>query len=157
MGGDAVYDSEDILCFIIKDLKARAVIPRNPRGESTTPSYTFKGENVHCQADLPMHRKGKTTHTRTGITYLRYCCPIHFGKERQRYLICPATHPKFLSQKGCNVTIRLTPSIREQIDPGTEAFKELHNKRTAVRPLSSFRSIKTLFSVYQPGVQILQW
>jgi hypothetical protein len=137
VGGDAVYDSEDILCFIIKDLKARAVIPRNPRGESTTPSYTLKGENVHCQADLPMYRKGKTTHTRTGITYLQYCCPIHFGKERQRYLICPATHPKFLSQKGCHVTIRLTPSIREQIDYGTEAFKELHNKRTAVERIFS--------------------
>jgi hypothetical protein len=47
--GDAVYDSEDIL-FIIKDLKARAVIPQpltSPR------AFLYpKGENVHCQADL---------------------------------------------------------------------------------------------------------
>jgi hypothetical protein len=29
------------------------------------------------------------------------------------------------------------PSIREQIDYGTEAFKELHNKRTAVERIFS--------------------
>jgi hypothetical protein len=137
VGGDAVYDSEDILCFIIKDLKAQAVIPRNPRGESTTPSYTLKGKDVYCQADLPMYRKGKSTHSRTGITYLAYCCPIHYGKERQHYLLCPAAHPKFITQKGCYVTIRLTPSIREQIDYGTETFKQLHNKRTAIERIFS--------------------
>lgn len=137
VGGDSVYDSENILRFIIEDLKALAVIPRNPRGESTTPSYTVKGKNVYCQADLLMYRKGKTTHSRTGITYIAYCCPIHYGKERQHYLLCPAAHPKFITQKGCYVTIRLTPSIREQIDYGTEAFKELHNKRTAVERIFS--------------------
>jgi hypothetical protein len=136
VGGDAVYDSENILCFIIKDLKAQAIIPRNPRGESTA-SYTLKGNDVYCQADLPMYRKGKTTHQRTGITYLMYCCPIHFGKERQRYLLCPAAHPKFITQKGCYVAIRLTPSIREQIDYGSKAFKELLKKRTAVERIFS--------------------
>lgn len=135
-GGDAVYDSENILCFIIKDIKAQAIIPRNPRSESTA-SYTLKGNEVYCQADLPMYRKGKSTHKRTGITYLQYCCPIHFGKERQCYLLCPATHPKFISQKGCYVAIRLTPSIREQINYGSEAFKELHKKRTAVERIFS--------------------
>jgi hypothetical protein len=136
VGGDAVYDSENILSFIIKDLRAHAIIPRNPRAESTA-SYTRKGNNVYCQADLPMYRKGKSTHRRTGITYIMYCCPIHFGKERQHYIVCPAAHPKFITQKGCYVAIRLTPSIREQIDYGTEAFKELHKKRTAVERIFS--------------------
>ena len=111
VSGDAYYDSEKILSFIIEDLKAQAIIPRNPRTQQNTP-YTFKGDNVHCQADLPLHRKGKMTVKRTGITYLQYCCPIHFGKERQNYLLCPVSHPKFINQKGCNVLIRLTPSIR---------------------------------------------
>jgi len=84
-----------------------------------------------------MYRKGKNTNRRTGITYLQYSCPIHFGKERQRHLICPATHPKFITQKGCNVLIRLTPSIRESIDYGSETFKQLQNKRTSVERIFS--------------------
>lgn len=136
VSGDGLYDVESILCFIIKDLRAQAVIPRNPRSNQD-PSYTLKGNDVYCQADLPMYRKGKTTKRTTRITYLQYSCPIHFGKERQRHLICPATHPKFITQKGCNVLIRLTPSVRESIDYGSRAFKELQNKRTSVERVFS--------------------
>lgn len=141
VGGDALYDAESILRFIIEDLRAQAVIPRNLRSNQD-PSYTLKGNDVYCQADLPMYRKGKNTNRRTGITYLQYSCPIHFGKERQRHLICPATHPKFITQKGCNVLIRLTPSIRESIDYGSETFKQLQNKRTSVE-----RIFSRLFSI----------
>ena len=136
VSGDAYYDSEKILSFIIEDLKARAIIPRNPRTQQNTP-YTLKGDDVYCQADLPLHRKGKMTVKRTGITYLQYCCPIHFGKERQNYLLCPVSHPKFVNQKGCNVLIRLSPSIRERIDYGSETFKELHKKRSSVERVFS--------------------
>lgn len=136
VSGDAYYDSEKILSFIIEDLKAQAIIPRNPRTQQSTP-YTFKGDDVYCQADLPLYRKGKMTVKRTGITYLQYCCPIHFGKERQKYLLCPVSHPKFINQKGCNVLIRLTPSIRERIDYGSETFKELHKKRSSVERVFS--------------------
>jgi hypothetical protein len=136
VGGDAIYDAEKILCFIIRDLNAKAVIPRNPRNEQRTP-FTLKGNEVYCQANLSMHRKGKMTVKKTGITYLQYCCPIYFGKEKQRHLLCPAAHPKFIQQKGCNVLIRLTPSIREQIDYGSETFKKLYNKRTSVERIFS--------------------
>lgn len=136
VSGDAYYDSEKILSFIIEDLKAQAIIPRNPRTQQST-LYTFRGDDVYCQADLPLHRKGKMTVKRTGITYLQYCCPIHHGKERQNYLLCPASHPKFINQKGCNVLIRLTPSIRERIDYGSETFKELHKKRSSVERVFS--------------------
>jgi len=136
VSGDAYYDSEKILCFIIEDLKAQAIIPRNPRTEQGTP-YTLKGDDIYCQADLPLYRKGKMTVKRTGITYLQYCCPVHFGKERQKYLLCPASHPKFITQKGCNVLIRLTPSIREHIDYGSHAFKELHKKRSSIERVFS--------------------
>lgn len=136
VGGDALYDTENILCFIIDDLKAQAVIPRNPRTEQPS-THSVKGNEIYCQADLPMYRKGKMTVKRTGITYLQYCCPVHFGNERQRYLLCPANHPKFITQKGCNILIRLTPSIREQIDYGSEVFKNLHKKRTSVERVFS--------------------
>ena len=136
VSGDGVYDAENILCFIIDDLKAQAIIPRNPRGEKTA-SYSFKGNNVFCQADLPMRRKGKMTVKKAGITYLQFSCPIHFGKEKQRHLFCPVAHPKFTTQKGCNVLIRLTPSIRERIDYGSKAFKELQKKRTSVERIFS--------------------
>lgn len=135
VGGDSLYDSEKILRFILEDLKAQAVIPRNLRTEKST--YTFKGTDLYCQADLPMRRKGKMTVKKAGITYLQYCCPIYFGRQKQRHLFCPANHPKFLSQKGCNTLIRLTPSIREQIDYGTVAFKELHKKRTSIERVFS--------------------
>ncbi len=135
VGGDSLYDSEKILRFIMEDLKAQAVIPRNLRTEKST--YTFKGTDLYCQADLPMRRKGKMTVKKAGITYLQYCCPIYFGRQKQRHLFCPANHPKFLSQKGCNTLIRLTPSIREHIDYGSEAFKELHNKRTSIERVFS--------------------
>jgi mRNA-degrading endonuclease HigB of HigAB toxin-antitoxin module len=62
---------------------------------------------------------------------------FYFGRERQRHLLCPASHPKFITQKGCNVLIRLTPSIRESIDLGSEAFKELFKKRTSVKRVFS--------------------
>jgi len=135
VSGDSLYDSEKILRFIIQDLQAQAVIPRNLRTEKST--YTFKGTDLYCQADLPMRRKGKMTVKKAGITYLQYCCPIYFGRQKQRHLFCPANHPKFLSQKGCNTLIRLTPSIREHIDYGSEAFKELHKKRTSIERVFS--------------------
>jgi hypothetical protein len=136
VSGDALYDAENILCFIMDELKAQAIIPRNPRGEKTAP-YSLKGNSVFCQADLPMHRKGKMTVKKAAITYLQYSCPIHFGKEKQRHLLCPVVHPKFTTQKGCNALIRLTPSIRERIDYGSKAFKELQKKRTSVERIFS--------------------
>jgi len=128
--GDAMYDTEDILKFIIKDLKAKAGIPHNPRGKKKEGFYVQKNK-VYCPADIAMMRKGKMTVR--GITYLQYTCPLHWSKRiRQRYLLCPANHPKFFKQKGCNYLIRLTPSIREEIDYGSKEFKSFHNKRTSI-------------------------
>jgi len=136
VSADAAYDAENILCFIMEDLNAQAIIPRNPRGERTAP-YSLKGNSVLCPAEMPMHRRGKMTVKKAGITYLQYSCPIHYGKERQRHLLCPVAHPKFTTQKGCNALIRLTPSIRENIDYGSKAFKELQKKRTSVERIFS--------------------
>jgi len=136
VGGDAIYDTEKILRFIIEDLKAQAVIPRNPRNTQTTP-YTVRGNDVYCEANLAMYRKGNMTIQKTGVTYLQYSCPIYFGRDRQRHLLCPASHPKFSNQKGCNVLLRLKPSIRQGIDYGSTTFKELYTKRTSVERVFS--------------------
>lgn len=151
VAGDANYDIEEILEYIIEQMNAEVMIPKNPRNTHNTP-YTIKKDEVYCQADLPMRRKGKMT--TKGITYLQHICPLHWSKEfRGQYLLCPAGHPKFLKQKGCNVLIRITPSIREKINYGTHRFKNIYNKRTSVeRAFSRLLSI----SMQQPTVKGLR-
>ena len=135
VAGDANYDVEKILRYIIEEIKAEPIIPRNPRNMQNTP-YTVKKDDIYCAADLPMHRKGKMT--TKGITYLQYSCPLHWSKAfKGQYILCPAGHPKFLKQKGCNVLIRMSPSIREKINYGTQRFRENYHKRTSVERVFS--------------------
>jgi len=151
--GDANYDTEDLLRFIIKDLKAQAIMPHNPRNEQFK-GYQIKGNKVICEAGLSMYRKGKMRPKRTGILYCQYTCPIHYDpKIRYEYIVCPAIHPKFFKGKGCNALIRLEPSIREQMGYGSLNFKELYNTRTSVeRVFSRLLSI----AMQNPTVRGLQ-
>ena len=135
--GDAGYDCEDLLKFIINDLKADAIIPHNPRREQSK-GWQIKGDKVICEAGLEMVRKGKMRPKKTGILYCQYICPIIYDKRsRHKYITCPVFHPKFFKGKGCNVLIRLEPSIRSEIDYGTQKFKELYNKRVSVERIFS--------------------
>ena len=151
--GDANYDTEDLLNFIIKDLEAQAIIPRNPRNLPSK-GYQIKGDKIICAAGLSMYRRGKMRPKRTGILYQQYSCPIHYDPQiRQQYIVCPNLHPKFFKGKGCNVLIRIEPSIREQMDYGTIDFKELYNKRSSVeRVFSRLLSI----AMQNPTVRGLQ-
>jgi hypothetical protein len=135
--GDAGYDSEDLLKFIINDLKAAAIIPHNTRREQPK-GWQTKGEKVICEAGLEMVRKGKMRPKKTGILYCQYSCPVIYDKSiRHRFIACPVFHPKFFTGKGCNVLIRIEPSIRSEIDYDTQKFKELYNKRVAVERVFS--------------------
>lgn len=135
--GDAEYDAEDFLKFIIKDLQAEAIIPHNPRNEQPK-GYQIKGNRIICEGGLTMYRKGKMRPKRTGILYCQYTCPIYYDKNiRHQYIICPVYHPKFFGHKGCNVLIRLEPSIRSEIDYGTKRFKKLYKSRTSVERVFS--------------------
>jgi len=151
VAGDANYDAEYILKYIVEQMRADAMIPRNPGNTQNTP-YTVKKDKIYCQAELPMYRKGRMT--TKGITYFQYSCPLHWSKEfRGTYLLCPAGHPKFLKQKGCNVLIRLTPSVRGKISYGTQRFKDVYNQRTSVeRVFSRLLSI----SMQKPTVKGLR-
>jgi hypothetical protein len=137
VAGDANYDAEDLLIFIIKELKALAIIPHNPRNEQPK-GFQLKGDQVICEAGLTMYRKGKMRPNNTGILYCQYTCPIFYDKNvRHQYIMCPLFHPKFVNGKGCNALIRLEPSIRAEINYGTEYFKELYHKRTSVERIFS--------------------
>jgi hypothetical protein len=128
--GDANYDSEDILSYISLDMKAQPIIPHNPRRPSKK-SFHLKRDTVLCPAELPMHRKGRMSSK--GRIYLQYTCPLHWDKAyRGKYLLCPAGHPKFVNQKGCNYLLRLSPSIRDTIDYGSLRFKTIYHQRTSV-------------------------
>jgi len=134
--GDANYDSEDLLKFIIKDLNALAIIPHNPRRESK--GHQIKDGKVICDANLVMYRKGKMRPKKTGILYCQYTCPIIYDKQiRYQHITCPILHPKFFKGKGCNVLVRMEPSIRSEIGYNTKEFKELYNKRTSVERIFS--------------------
>lgn len=134
---DANYDAEHFLTFIIKELAARPVIPHNPRNEQPK-GYQIKGDKVICEAGLTMYRKGKMRPKRTGILYCQYSCPIVYDpKIRRQHIACPVLHQKFFDGKGCNALIRLEPSIRAQIDYGTEQFKEQYKTRTSVERVFS--------------------
>jgi hypothetical protein len=130
--GDANFDSEDFLKFIIKDLKAIAVIPHNPRNQQAK-GYQIKQGKIFCEAELPMYRKGKMRPKRTGILYCQYSCPIIYDREiKRQYILCPIFHHKFLNGRGCNVLIRMEPTIRSEIDYDTKKFKEIYKTRTSV-------------------------
>lgn len=131
--GDAEYDVEALLRFILQDLKAKAFIPYNPRNQNKS-GFRREAQRVFCPANLPMHRHGRMTVK--GITYLQYRCPLYFG-SRQQVLLCPANHPKFSHQKGCNYLWRLTDTPRDQIPYGTQLFTEHYNRRTAVERIFS--------------------
>jgi transposase len=128
--GDANYDCEDILSYIAREMKAHPVIPLNPRRQRDD-SFRLQKDAVFCPANLPMHRKGRMTSKGRG--YLQYTCPLHWDKAyRGKYLFCPAGHPKFVNQKGCNYLLRLSPSIRDTIDYGSHRFKTIYNQRSSV-------------------------
>lgn len=127
---DSEYDVEAILSFIVHELHAQPIITHNPRNEGNT-SYRIEGNQVLCSANLPMAHRG--TCTSSGRTYRQYGCALHWLKKYQRqYLLCPIGHPKHLERKGCNVLIRLTPSLRTQIPYGSRLFRDIYNKRTAI-------------------------
>ncbi|KPK87316.1 MAG: hypothetical protein AMS27_02765 [Bacteroides sp. SM23_62_1] len=137
VAGDANFDSEDFLRFIIKELGALAIIPHNSRGEQSK-GYQIKGDKIICEAGLVMFRRGKMRPKKVGILYCQYSCPIIYDKKiRYKYIMCPLFHQKFINGKGCNVLIRLEPSIRSEIDYGTRKFKELYNKRSSVERIFS--------------------
>ncbi len=135
VSGDAEYDVEAILKHIFHTLKARPFIPYNPRHAEDKDGFVRKNQQVFCPGNLPMYRTGRLT--AKGITYIQYRCPFFRGPKPDDLLFCPAGHPKFTKQKGCNYLWRITDSVRDQIPYGTKEFKQHYNRRTAIERVFS--------------------
>jgi hypothetical protein len=132
---DANYDTEEILSYIFHEMKAMPVIPKNPRGPRKD-DFKVKKNTIICPANLEMHRRGKMT--TKGRTYLQYSCPLYYGKKyKGHFLLCPASHPKYFSQKGCNYLIRLSPTVRQHIDYDSKRFKGIYHQRTSAERIFS--------------------
>jgi hypothetical protein len=123
--GDAIYDTSSILKYIVKDLKAKPRISRNPRNTKSPSRLKFsKSGNPICQAQLEMLNRGSFYDKKQDRWRRKWVCPLHHSKKYSRqFILCPAFHPKFLSQKGCYVYIRIDQDIRNEIDYGSISFK----------------------------------
>jgi len=90
VAADANYDTEEILSYILYEMKALPVIPKNPRGEQKR-GFQIRKDSILCPGNLKMHRRGKMTVR--GRTYLQYSCPLYYEKILPtRFLTCPAFH-----------------------------------------------------------------
>ena len=56
VAGDANINFEEIFRYIIEEMKAEAMNPRNPLNAQNTPD-TVKRDHVYCHAGLPMNQK----------------------------------------------------------------------------------------------------
>ena len=123
--GDAIYDTSPILKYIVKDLKAKPRISRNPRNTQNPSRLQFsKSGNPICQAQLEMLNYGSFYDKKQNRWRRKWICPLHHSKKLSRkFIVCPAFHPKFFSQKGCYVYIRIDQDIRDIIDYGSSSFK----------------------------------
>ena len=151
---DANYDSEEILSYIFHEIKAMPVIPKNPRGLKKEEFHVEK-DNIICPANLGMHRKGKMNSR--GRIYLQYSCPLYYGKKyKGQFLACPASHPKYFSQKGCNYLLRLSPTVRQYIDYDSRRFKAIYNQRSSIERVFSRLLTVTMVKPTVIGLQATQ-
>lgn len=123
--GDAIYDTSSILKYVVKDLKAKPRISRNPRNTQNPSRLQFsKSGNPICQAQLEMLARGSFYEKKQDRWRRKWVCPLHHSKKYARqFILCPAFHPKFFSQKGCYVYVRIDQDIRSEIDYGSTSFK----------------------------------
>jgi len=123
--GDGIYDTSAILKYIIKDLKAKPRISRNIRNTQNHSNLQFsKAGNPICLAQLEMMNYGSFYDKKQNRWRRKWVCPLHHSKKYARqFILCPAFHPKFFSQKGCYAYIRIDNDIRTKIDYGSTSFK----------------------------------
>jgi hypothetical protein len=128
--GDAIYDAEYILNFVVKELKAKPYIARNPRWESKSDITTSHKGGLICIAGFDMIYWGKFKDR--GKIRKKFVCPItHRKKFAQQIPQCPWNHPKFVKGNGCIAYRREDENIRNSIDYGSESFKKIYNLRTS--------------------------
>jgi hypothetical protein len=128
--GDAAYDSEENLQFVIDELHALPRVARNPRWEKRRePKVSSSGGRI-CIAGFEMLYWGAFTDR--GKIRKKFVCPItHSKKFAQQVPSCPWNHPAFRRGNGCTAYLRGDTEIRKEIDYGSQIFKEHYDKRTS--------------------------
>jgi hypothetical protein len=140
--GDSAFDAYSIIEFIVKELKAKPVIPKNPR-RSKDPAIKLSRKGIPiCVAGFEMASRGKFYDKEQNRMRHKFVCPIKAGKKFARKLgwFCPWNHPKFFSNRyGCTTNLRIDvdTSIRQNIDYGSQAFKKLYNLRGSTERIFS--------------------
>lgn len=140
--GDSAFDSHNIIEFIVKELKAKPVIARNPR-RSKDPDMKLSRTGIPiCVAGFEMISRGKYYDKEQNRRRNKFVCPIKESKKFARKVgwFCPWNHPKFFSNRyGCTINLRIDvdTSIRENIDYGSQTFKKLYNLRSSVERIFS--------------------
>jgi len=128
--GDAAYDSETNLNFVINDLHALPRIAKNPRWEKLRKIKLSSSGGRICIAGFEMLYWGKFNDR--GKIRKKFVCPItHSKKFAEQVPTCPWNHPAFRKGKGCMAYLRGDKNVRKEIDYGSQIFKEHYNKRTA--------------------------
>jgi hypothetical protein len=134
--GDAIYDTEQILSFVIDQLNATPRIPRNYRCAPPTAYRTSSSNTPICIAGFEMIYWGKFTDR--GKIRRKFCCPItHSKKFARQHPSCPWNHPAFLRANGCVTYLRGDRDIRKSIDYGSQSFKDHYSMRTGSERIAS--------------------
>lgn len=129
--GDAMYDVEYILKFVINDLEASPYIARNPRWTLYSDVKLSETGGLICIAGFSMVYWGKFKDR--GRIRLKFACPItHLKKFAKQHPWCPWNHPKFVNANGCYAYRRGDTDIRKSIDYGSQNFKNIYNQRSSV-------------------------
>lgn len=142
---DSAFDSSVIIEFIVKELNAKPVIAKNPRGNQNPDlKISSKGAPI-CIAGFEMLSRGIFYDKSQNRKRHKFICPIRGSKKfAKKVSVCPWWHPKFLNGSGCITYLRVDvdEDIRKSIGYGSETFKKLYNLR-----VSSERIFSRLLSI----------
>jgi len=140
--GDSAFDSYNIIEFIVKELKAKPVIAKNPRRSKDPAMKLSRADIPTCAAGFEMISRGKFYDKEQNRIRHKFVCPIKRSKKFAHKVgwFCPWNHPKFFSNRyGCTTNLRIDvdTSIRQNIDYGSQTFKKLYNLRGSTERIFS--------------------
>jgi hypothetical protein len=127
---DKNYDIRDFYTFLVQQIKAKPIIPINPRKTKTDKKFSERGHRI-CQAGLEMI---PVSTWRDGNRMRRKeRCPMKVSKKAAaRYPDgCPCNHPNAQGY-GCTAYQDVTDDARSQVLRGTARFEKLYGKRIVV-------------------------
>lgn len=133
---DAGYDTEQILTYIVNELKAIPRVARNPRCQKHGNFKPSSSGGLICIGGFEMLPRG-TFHDR-GRIRRKFVCPIKHSKKFARlHPCCPWNLPQFLNGTGCHAYLRADENIRQSIDYASASYKKSYNLRTGSERLFS--------------------